>query len=191
MTSINPDSRYSLLTITLHWLTFILIVGVYAFMELRELFPKGSDPREAMKALHFMLGLTILLLVLPRMATLLLGHTPAILPEPPAWQQLMAKMAHLALYLFMLIMPVLGWLTLSAGGKTIPFYSFELPALIKENKELGKFLKEIHATIGEIGYFLIGLHVIAAFFHHFKQRDNTLTRMLPARKAHSSMSTES
>lgn len=185
----SPDSnaRYSSITIALHWLMFILMVGVYAFMELRELFPKGSDPREAMKALHFMLGLTILLLVLPRMAARMLARSPAILPEPPAWQQLMAKLAHLALYLFMLIMPVLGWLTLSAGGKTIPFYGFELPALIEENKELGKALKEIHATIGEIGYFLIGLHVLAAFFHHLNQRDNTLTRMLPARKADSSM----
>jgi cytochrome b561 len=94
----------------------------------------------------------------------------------------MAKLAHLALYLFMLIMPILGWLTLSAAGKPIPFYGFELPALVEENKELGKSLKEIHATIGEIGYFLIGLHVLAAIFHHFKQRDNTLTRMLPSRK---------
>lgn len=186
----NTDARYSSLTIALHWLMFVLMVGVYAFMELRELFPKGSDLREAMKSLHFMLGLTILLLVLPRIATRLLGHTPAILPEPPAWQQLMAKLAHLALYLFMLIMPILGWLTLSAGGKPIPFWGLELPALLEENKELGKSLKEIHATIGEIGYFLIGLHVLAALFHHLKQRDSTLTRMLPARKADSSMSTE-
>jgi cytochrome b561 len=182
MMSNNPDPRYTRLTIALHWLMFFLMVGVYAFMELRELFPKGSDPREAMKSLHFMLGLTILLLVLPRIAARLVGNTPSIQPEPPAWQQLTAKLAHLALYLFMLIMPILGWLTLSAAGKPIPFYGFELPALVEENKELGKSLKEIHATIGEIGYFLIGLHVLAAIFHHFMQRDNTLTRMLPSRK---------
>lgn len=182
MMSNNPESRYSTLTIALHWLMFFLMVGVYAFMELRELFPKGSDPREAMKSLHFMLGLTILLLVLPRIAARLVGNPPSIQPEPPAWQQLIAKLAHLALYLFMLLMPILGWLTLSAAGKPIPFYGFELPALVEENKELGKSLKEIHATIGEIGYFLIGLHVLAAIFHHFKQRDNTLTHMLPSRK---------
>ncbi len=187
----DTDARYSSVTIALHWLMFILMVGVYAFMELRELFPKGSDPREAMKAVHFMLGLTVLLLVLPRIAARLMGHTPAILPEPPAWQQLLAKLAHLTLYLFMLIMPVLGWLTLSAGGKIIPFYGFELPALIEENKELGKSLKEIHATIGEIGYFLIGLHAMAALVHHFKQRDNTLTRMLAARKVDPSTPSQS
>ena len=183
----NTNTRYSSLTIALHWLTFVLMVAVYAFMELRELFPKGSEPREAMKALHFMLGLTVLLLLLPRIATRLLGQTPPILPEPPASQQMLAKIAHLALYLFMLIMPVLGWLLLSAAGKPIPFFGLHLPALIAENKESADFIKEIHETIGEIGYFLIGLHVLAALFHHFKQHDNTLTRMLPAIKADSSM----
>lgn len=173
------NTRYSLTTIALHWLMAVLMVGVYAFMELRELFPKGSDPREAMKAAHFMLGLAILLLMLPRIVARLLGNTPPILPAPPAWQQTMAKAAHLSLYLFMLVMPILGWLTLSAAGKPIPFFGLQLPALISENKDLAKSIKELHETIGEIGYYLIGLHVLAAGFHHVKQHDNTLTRMLP------------
>ncbi|MCQ8127757.1 cytochrome b [Methylomonas rivi] len=177
------EDRYATFSIALHWLMFILMVGVYAFIELRELFPKGSDPREAMKALHFMLGLSVLVLILPRLIVRLRSGTPAIVPAPPAWQRLAAKLAHLALYLIMLGMPVLGWLTLSAAGKPIPFYGFELPALLPEDKALGKSLKELHATIGELGYFLIGLHIIAALFHHYKQRDNTLVRMLPAGKS--------
>jgi cytochrome b561 len=32
-----------------------------------------------------------------------------------------------------------------------------------------------------VGYFLIGLHALAALFHHYVSRDNTLTRMLPGR----------
>ncbi|MEO8857686.1 MAG: cytochrome b/b6 domain-containing protein, partial [Burkholderiaceae bacterium] len=41
-------------------------------------------------------------------------------------------------------------------------------------------LKDIHETIGTIGYYLIGLHAAAALFHHYVLRDNTLARMLPA-----------
>ena len=37
---------------------------------------------------------------------------------------------HLALYALMIGLPLLGWLTLSAAGKPIPFFSLELPALI-------------------------------------------------------------
>ncbi|MCQ8116451.1 cytochrome b [Methylomonas rosea] len=178
----NSDERYSTMTIALHWLTFIVMAAGYACIELRELFPKGSDPRETLKALHFMLGLLVLLLVLPRLGFRLAGPTPAISPEPPAWQQQAARLVHLLLYLLMLGMPIAGWLTLSAAGKTIPFFGLELPALIAENKELAKAIKEIHETGGEIGYYLIGLHVSAVLFHHYLQRDNTLSRMLPALK---------
>ncbi|AEG01298.1 cytochrome b [Methylomonas methanica] len=180
MTWKNTSIRYGSLNIALHWLIFVLIASAYAFILLRELFPKGSDPRETMKTLHFMLGLSVLLLVLPRIAMRFVGSTPSITPEPPAWQHSAARLAHLALYVFMIIMPLLGWLMLSAAGKPIPFYGLQLPALIDEDKELAKFIKEIHETIGEIGYYLIGLHALAALYHHFIQRDNSLLNMLPA-----------
>jgi superoxide oxidase len=176
----NTNNHYGTTTIALHWLMFALIASAYAFIELRELFPKGSDPRETMKALHFMLGLSVLLLVLPRLILRFLGTTPAINPEPPAWQHSVARIAHLTLYLFMFVMPLLGWLMLSAAGKPIPFFGLQLPALISEDKELAKFIKEIHVTIAEIGYYLIGLHAFAALYHHFFQRDTTLLNMLPA-----------
>lgn len=184
----NTTERYSTISISLHWLMFVLIAAGYAFIELRELFPKGSEPRDAMKSLHFMLGLSVLLLVIPRLIIRALGATPRIVPEPAAWQHTLAKLAHLALYVFMLVMPMLGWLLLSAAGKPIPFFGLHLPALVSENKDLAEWIKEIHETIGEIGYYLIGLHVLAALFHHFFQHDNTLTRMLPSFKPNGKLS---
>jgi len=46
-------------------------------------------------------------------------------------------------------------------------------------------LKEIHETIGTVGYYLVGLHAAAALFHHYGMRDNTLPRMLPGRLSRS------
>jgi len=178
----NTTERYGSLTIGIHWLMLLLFVAVYAFIELRELYPKGSDPREAMKMWHFMLGMLVLVLVWPRLAARFSGPTPAIRPEPAGWMQLAAKLGHLALYALMIGMPLLGWLTLSAAGKPIPFFGLELPALIGENKELGKQLKELHETIGTVGYYLIGLHVAAALYHQHIKHDNTVARMLPPRK---------
>lgn len=179
MNWMNSNIRYGSVNIALHWLMFILIAAAYTFIELRELFPKGSDPRETMKALHFMLGLSVFALILPRLIVRLTGATPAIVPVPPVWQHSAARIAHLALYIFMLAMPILGWLMLSAAGKPIPFFGLQLPALMGEDKELAKFIKEIHETVGEIGYYLIGLHAMAALYHHFLLRDNTLLNMLP------------
>ena len=176
---INSKTRFGNMTIALHWLMLSLIIAVYACIELREFFPKGSDPRTALKTWHFMLGLSVLSLVWLRLFARFFSATPAIYPAPVAWQMLAAKAVHSLLYLWMVTLPVLGWLLLSASGKPIPFFGYQLPALISENKNLADTIKELHETLGTAGYYFIGLHAIAALFHHYIQRDNTLTRMLP------------
>ena len=178
----NSSERYGSASIALHWLMLLLLVAVYATIELRGLFPKGSDPREAMKAWHFMLGLGVFVLVWLRLflyATA--GPVPPVNPPPGRWQALAARLMHVLLYAFMIAMPILGWLTLSALGKPIPFFGLHLPALVGENKALAETLQELHETIGEAGYWLIGLHAAAALAHHYLLRDNTLRRMLPWR----------
>ncbi len=178
----NTTIRYGSLSIGIHWLMLLLFIAVYASIELRVLYEKGSDPREALKAWHFMLGLLVFALVWLRIAARLSGPTPNIQPEPEKLQQLAAKLLHLALYALMIGMPLTGWLVLSASGKIIPFFGLELPALIGEDKDLAKQIKEVHEFVGTTGYYLLGLHVVAALYHHHIKRDDTLTRMLPERK---------
>ena len=180
--SANTPQRYSSLNISLHWLMALLMVAVYACIELRELYPKGSDPREMLKTWHFMLGLSVFFLAWMRLAVTLSRPKPSIVPEPAAWQKVLGSVAHVLLYVLMLAVPLGGWLLLSAAGKPVPFFGLELPALVGENKELAKTIKEIHATAGELGYYLIALHTAAALFHHHVMRDNTLLRMLPRRQ---------
>jgi cytochrome b561 len=173
--------HYHRASIALHWAMLALFVGVYASIELRVLFEKGTEAREMIKSLHFMLGLLMFALVWLRLALRIKHPAPLIEPAPPAWQETGAKLAHLALYALMLGMPLAGWLLLSAAGKPIPFFGLELPALIGKNKELAGQIKEIHELVGTLGYFLIGAHAAAALLHHYIQRDNTLLRMLPAK----------
>ena len=42
----------------------------------------------------------------------------------------------------------------------------------------GHRLEDIHGTIGTVFYWVIGLHVAVALWHHFIRRDNVLERML-------------
>lgn len=49
MNTDTPANRYGSLSIALHWLMLLLIVAVYACMELRDFFPEGSDLRSYMK----------------------------------------------------------------------------------------------------------------------------------------------
>jgi superoxide oxidase len=176
----NTPERYSTPSMALHWLMLLLLVAVYATMELHEFYPKGSAPREALKTWHFMLGLSVFGLVgLRVLARVLGGPVPPIKPEPSKLQHLSAALIHLALYALMIGMPLAGWLILSAAGKPIPFFGLQLPALIAENKELAEQIKELHEVGGTVGYVLIGVHAVAALVHHHLTKDNTLKRILP------------
>lgn len=177
----NTQDRYGALSITLHWLMLALLVAVYATILLREIYPRGSDMRDALKTWHFMLGLSVFALVFIRLACRLTGPTPAIHPPVPRWQHRLAAAMHGVLYLFLIGMPVLGWLIVSAEGKPVPFFGLELPALWGTDREFAHRVEDIHEIIGEVGYYLVGLHAAAALFHHYFVRDNTLLRMLPGK----------
>ena len=179
MTENITRQRYAPISLVLHWAMLLLITGAYACILLRENFERGSDLREGLKTWHFMLGLTILLLVVVRIAARILTAKPPITPQPSAWQMHLSKGVHWGLYAFMLVMPLLGWTILSAEGKIIPFYGLELFPLVNPSKALAEQVQEIHETIGTIGYYLIGLHAAAALVHHYFFKDDTLKRMLP------------
>lgn len=117
----EASNRYGSMSILMHWLMFLLMVAVYACIELRVLYPKGSDPREALKMWHFMLGLSVFILIWLRLFFIVRGNKPRIVPTPSTWKRVLGKAVQGTLYLLMIGLPILGWLTLSASGKTIPF----------------------------------------------------------------------
>lgn len=179
----NTHDRYGSLSIGMHWLMVLLMIAVYAAINVADTFPKGSELRADLQIWHFGLGLCVMALVAMRLATRLLsGPPPGFEPQVSVWQRRLAGWTHIALYVFMIVMPLLGWLAVSAKGAPIAFFGLPLPALIGQDKDLSHSLKEIHETIGTAGYWLIGVHAAAALAHHYLLRDNTLWRMLPARR---------
>jgi superoxide oxidase len=176
-------ARYAVSVIVLHWLVFLLMAGAYATMELRELFPKGSPERVAMRLWHYGLGLAVLASVLVRVLARASTRSPGIVPAPPAWQERVAKLAHVALYALMIALPMLGWLALSAEGRPITLAGVPLPMPIGPDKEWVKPLEKIHEILGQAGYALVGLHAAAALWHHHVMHDNTLALMWPFAKS--------
>ena len=177
----STADHYSRMSIALHWLTVLLFILIYASIELRGIFPKDSDGRNLMKDAHFMFGLTVFVLVWLRLLARTLGAAPKITPTPPAWQTTLATLMHCALYVFMIGMPVFGYLILSHLDKPVFFYGLEIPPLTAKDPDLAKQIKSWHELGGTIGYWLIGLHALAGLGHHYLIKDNTLLRMLPRR----------
>ena len=171
--------RYSPSRRALHWGIFVLMVLAYVFIEGRENFERGSAARLAMVQAHFWVGLSILALMLPRLLLAFSRPAPAVSPPLPAWQALPAKAMHLLLYAMLLAQPVLGLLTAWTDGKEIllPFTQIALPALLAPNSALAHDFEDVHELVGTAFYWVVGLHVAAALYHHVFRRDDTLRRM--------------
>jgi len=150
-----------------------LLVATYAFIEFRGIFPKGTDSRELMKLTHFTLGFSIFMLTFIRFFYRTRSQNMRAIES----SHRLARYGHLVFYGFMLIMPILGWLTLNAEGKDLVIFTVEFPTLISKNEALAELFEESHELIGKLGYVLITMHVLAACIHQFIKRDNTLNKM--------------
>ncbi len=182
---LQPSVRYASTMIVLHWATAVLIIAAFASIEIRVLFEKGTPIRTGVKELHYVIGTLILAITLLRIGIRIFSRSkmPPILPQPPLWQLTAAKAMHFTLYGALVALPVMGLLTVSALGDRMPVaFGLEIPPLMSPDKEFGKWLEDQHSLLGSALYFLIGFHAMAALFHHYVMRDNTLARMAPKRQ---------
>lgn len=170
------SEKYAQLRIALHWLIALVMVAVYVTIHLHEAFPKGTEMRSTMKVAHFVLGFAVLGLAMLRLLAAIAQPGPAPL-DGPKLQLQMAKAVHLGLYALMLLMPLLGYLALSFSGKPVSLLGWDLLFLTGADKATSRLVREVHETIGNIGYALVGLHAVGALYHHHILKDSTLRRM--------------
>jgi cytochrome b561 len=125
-------------------------------------------------------GISLFLLVWWRLLARVRNGAPPIAPPLDKVSAIAAKLLHVSLYAFFIVMPLLGLATAWTDGKEIliPFTSMALPALLPENEDLAHQLEDLHGTLGEVFYWVIGAHVLAALWHHLGRKDDTLKRML-------------
>ena len=175
------QSRYCSGIIVLHWLMLLLFIGVYAAVELHEVY-EDSSTGDLLIFWHYQLGYAIFALVWLRLIFRLASKVPPADPGLPSFMHQLARGMHTLLYILMILMPITGWLTLSAEGESSTFLGMNIPMLHGLSHSFGEIVEEVHEIVGIAGYFLIGLHTIAALFHHYVLRDNTMRRILPRLK---------
>lgn len=164
--------RYSKLVIYLHWIIALLILAAYITSE------GGRSVRLDPPVLHFLLGLGVLALVVPRLlARMIFGAPPAV--SHGFWLDLAAKLGHAALYVLMIALPLTGWYAASRLGVHVTVFGYELPPLATAVQGAPGLIAELHETGGNLILVLAGLHAAAALWHHYVLRDGTLTRMSP------------
>jgi cytochrome b561 len=163
--------RYSTLIILLHWCTALLVVVAYILSEDSEHF-RNKPP-----ALHFTLGLSVLVLTLARWAT------RRAAPAPPAqsiarWMP--ARVVHASLYLLLFAVPLSGWYSVSRMGLPVYVLGARLPPIATPAPDHASGTGGIvHQLAGTLLLIVAALHAGAALWHQFVIKDNLLRRMGP------------
>jgi cytochrome b561 len=168
---------YTRTAVSLHWLMAGLISAGFALgWVMTEL--AVSPLKLRMYNWHKWLGITVLGLAAIRVLWRLTHRPPALLPAP-AWQQKAAHVLHALLYLVLFALPLSGWVYSNAAGFPIVYLGlWRLPDLVAKDKAVATVLRDRHEQLGWVLLALICAHALAAFKHHFWDRDDTLRRML-------------
>lgn len=173
----NTLKRFGSITKLLHWLIFILIAAQFYFVwSLSE----NSPLIPLYMMLHKSVGVTVLVLGI----LFYIWHIISIKPLPPEnqpqWQYFISKLVHHVLFILIILMPLVGYLLTCSDGKPINFFGwFTIPCLIPTSEQLGNMMFSVHETIAFIILILVGIHFLAALYHHVIRKDEVLKRMLP------------
>ncbi|WP_295359823.1 cytochrome b, partial [Arenimonas sp.] len=105
----NTTERWGWVSLSIHWLTVAMVLGLVAVGLLMQELP-NSPTKIQVYNLHKSFGLTVLALTVLRLLWRLFAGTPAPVAGTPAWQRFAAQASHGALYVILLAMPLSGWL---------------------------------------------------------------------------------
>lgn len=179
----DTKHKLSSLTIALHWIVGITIIGLLALGKYME-----SNEAYALYDIHKSIGMIIIAFILARVFWRILNGCPEPASNYSNIEHLTAKVVHWALIIGTVALPVSGVLMSGAGGHGLAIFGWELLAenidsnnleeVIPLNKALAGLGHEIHEIVGNIIIIAIVLHFLGALKHHIIDKDGTLRRML-------------
>lgn len=177
----NTRDEWGSVSKLLHWAVLAMVLAMaYLGLTMGDL-PNGPG-KAATYALHKSIGLTLLAVMLLRLAWRLWAGAPAPVAGTPRWQAHVARLTHWGLYALLLAMPLSGWILNSAAGAPLQWFGLvSVPALGGQDEGLREIAEEAHELLFWTLVALALVHVAAAVYHHLFARDATLLRMLPGR----------
>jgi cytochrome b561 len=171
----NP-SRYHPLLVTLHWgLAFFIAAALALGMFLLKKIPNSSPDKLHGLEAHMIGGITILALMITRLVVRLSSAHPARATTGVPTLDRLALISHYGFYVLVVLMATTGLATayladlfrivLGHSGAPLPESFSVFPTRV------------LHGYIAKTLVGLIGLHVMAAFYHQFVRKDRLFGRM--------------
>jgi len=166
----NAPRRFAPIQRLLHWLMAACIIAtLFIGVGMVSTVAPAYLP---LILIHKTLGVTLLVLVVIRLALRLHYGAPPLPDDLPPAIKLGARLSHLALYGFMIVMPLLGITMLWAAAYPVVLYGgIQIPALLPQSDGAHTLLWNAHFYLGFAFFALVLLHVAAALFHALIRRD--------------------
>ncbi len=189
--------QYSAVAIVLHWAIATAILGnILLGWWMHEAIDIAASRARAVEVfqLHKSIGLSVLVLSLLRLAWRLTHRPPPMPAHMKPWEKLAATATHWSFYVLMIAMPLSGWLYVSTQWRgdialnvpTLWFGWLEVPHLLGLHhadealrQSLAGIVLEAHELLAWGTCLLLLMHVGAALKHHFVNRDEVLSHMVP------------
>lgn len=178
--------RYNTIAISLHWLIAILLVGLLALGKYMTGLEEADPLRFTLTQWHKSFGITVLLLAVLRVVWRL-THKPPALPENTlTFERIGSHLTHVVMYVLMVVIPVSGWVMVSASPlniKTVLFGVIPWPHIgfltDAANKDIvTERAEHLHDWLGNTLLVLVLMHVAAALLHQFVHKDRLINRMM-------------
>ena len=186
----DAPPTYSRAQQALHWLVALLLLAQIPVGFLIEGYETetveavnaalGNNAFNTLYDLHKSVGLTILGLMILRVVVRARRGAPPYGVPLPAWQRVVSGAVHAALYVLLIVTPIIGWLGVSLYTAPVPIYFlFDLRLPFEQNRELSEFLlQDVHGPLAILVTILALVHILAALQHRIIRKDEVLDRMI-------------
>jgi len=173
----KPAQNWSPVARSLHWLMAFLIVIQLVVGWAGERMARSPAKIDVMTA-HKSLGITLLLLVLFRLAWRWFHPASGTPPGSKAWERVLSGLSHGTLYFLMIALPLSGWLAASTTAVPWKLWWFiPWPRIAEPDKALHEQVAFSHEVLAWLLIGILSIHIAAALRHHFIKRNDVLSRM--------------
>lgn len=174
----NSPTNYGLVSIVMHWLVAIAVVGLFALGYWMVGLTYYSSWYRTAPDIHKSVGLLLFGLMVVRFIWRFVSSGPAPLASHGRMTRLATKGGHGLLYLGLFVLMISGYLISTADERAISVFDwFEVPALITSIRDQEDIAGLVHEYLAWGLIIFSGLHALAALKHHFIDHDPTLKRM--------------
>ena len=169
-------TQFVLAARVLHWLMAIMILSML-FIGVG-MVASVSERHAWLVSIHKPLGIAILILAVVRLIVRLRNPPPPLPADLPAIQKFAAHASHWLLYVLMIVLPLVGWAMLSAGGYPVMLSaSLRLPPIFPVSGPAFAVLRHAHAWLAMLLLLTFLAHLGAALYHGLIRRDGVLSSM--------------